>query len=95
MTKPISLACVSVIRGLLPLPDEHLDEWLECAATDYEGVSIFDRNLLRLAGCVVAQRGGAKRRILSGASFFCFLRPFDRGGDHLGLRSALYLPAPN
>ncbi|MCH2661524.1 hypothetical protein MK163_13840 [bacterium] len=49
MTKPISLACVSVIRGLLPLPDEHLDEWLESAVADYEGLSIFDRNLLRLA----------------------------------------------
>ena len=49
MTKPIPLACVSVIWGLLPLPDEHLDEWLERAAADYEGVSIFDRDLLRLA----------------------------------------------
>ena len=48
MTNPISLACVSVIRGLLPLPDEHLDEWLESAVADYEGLSIFDRNLLRL-----------------------------------------------
>ena len=46
MTKPISLACVSVIRGLLPLPDEHLDEWLESAVADYEGLSIFDRDLL-------------------------------------------------
>ena len=48
MTKPISLACVSVMWGLLPLPDEHLDEWLESAADDYEGVSTFDRDLLRL-----------------------------------------------
>ena len=47
MTKPIPLACVSVIWGLLPLPDEHLDEWLESAVADYEGLSIFDRNLLR------------------------------------------------
>ena len=55
MTKPISLACVSVIRGLLPLPDEHLDEWLESAVVDYEGLSIFDRNLLRpLAECDLA-----------------------------------------
>ena len=47
MTKPISLASVSVIRGLLPLPDEHVDEWLESAVADYEGLSIFDRDLLR------------------------------------------------
>ena len=48
MTKPISLACVSVMWGLLPLPDEHLDEWLESAAADYEGVSTFDRDPVRL-----------------------------------------------
>tara|TARA_Y100001968_G_C19134634_1_gene608441 strand:+ start:404 stop:649 length:246 start_codon:yes stop_codon:yes gene_type:complete len=47
MTKPISLACFSVIRGLLPLPDEHLDEWIESTVADYEGLSIFDRDLLR------------------------------------------------
>ena len=49
MTKPISLACVSVIRGLLPLPDEHLDEWLESAVADYEGPSILDHDLLHIA----------------------------------------------
>ena len=49
MTKPISLACFSVIRGLLPLPDEHLDEWIESTVADYEGLSIFDLDLLRLA----------------------------------------------
>ena len=54
MTKPIPLACVSVIWGLLPLPDGHLDEWLERAAADCEGVSIFDRDLLRLAESYLA-----------------------------------------
>lgn len=48
MPKPISLACVSVMWGLLPLPDEYLDDWLESAAADYDGVSTFDRDLLRL-----------------------------------------------
>jgi hypothetical protein len=33
----------------LPLPDEHLDEWLESAVADYEDLSIFDLDLLRLA----------------------------------------------
>lgn len=47
--KPISLASMSVMWGLLPLPDEHIADWLDSAtAAGYEGVSTFDRDLLRL-----------------------------------------------
>ena len=46
--KQISLSCMSVMWGLLPLPDEQVPHWLDSAAAGYEGVSTFDRDLLRL-----------------------------------------------
>jgi sugar phosphate isomerase/epimerase len=46
--KPLSLACVSVMWGLLPLPEDRVDDWLDSAAAGYEGISTFDRDLLRL-----------------------------------------------
>ena len=39
MSKQIALSCVSVMWGLLPLPEEHVDEWLESAAADYENIA--------------------------------------------------------
>ena len=36
------------VKIILPLPEEHIYEWLDCAAADYDGVSTFDRDLLSL-----------------------------------------------